>query len=149
MTKLSVLLSLALVTLTGCGDDLVDRALDIQADSLDYFCGCSVENGLSADRASCERDNPDFAPITGSVRDCYERVLEGTPSADVAAIECTFDATEAQLSCVRALGCMPSGTDSEACSDQFEGAVDACPQISELTEAMFGTCIEDDGRPMM
>ena len=149
MKKLTVLVSLALVTLTGCGDDLVDRAFDIQTDTLDYICGCSVENGQSADRASCERDNPDFAPLTGAARDCYERVLEGTPSADVAAIECTFDATEAQLSCVRALGCMASAVDAEACSDQFEGAVDACPQISELTEAMFATCVEDDGRPMM
>lgn len=143
MKKLTLLFSLALVT-TGCADDVLDRAVSLQSETLDYFCGCSVERGDFPDRASCEQGNPDLAPPSGAFLDCYERVLDSAPSADVEAIECGLDASEANLSCLNAAGC---GSDEQilACGDQFEAASNACPQISELTGSMFNTCIGDEG----
>lgn len=142
MKNLTLIFSLALVT-TGCADDPIERAIDLQSETRDYLCGCAVENGDFPDRASCEQE-PDFAPPTAAFIDCYERVLNGAPSADVEAIECGLDASEAQLSCLNAAGCTLDAQ-AQACADEFEAASNACPQISELTESMFSTCFGDDG----
>ena len=147
MKHLLVLASILL--LTACGNELVDRAVAVQAETLNFLCDCSVSNGVYPNRAACEADNPNLAPFTDAQQSCLERVVDGASSADISALECSFDATESQVSCFQALGCMPDAAASEACADEASSAFAACPQPSEITSAMFATCLpdDDDDRP--
>lgn len=140
MKKLTLLFAFALMTLTGCADNLVERAVEIQAEALNFVCECGTASGTYANRAACDADNPQLAPFSAAQQDCLERVLDGSPSADVDAIECGFDASEEQLSCVQSLGCEPEQSALQACGNRFEAAFDACPMASELTQSMFATC---------
>lgn len=141
MTK-TLQLACAGLFLMGCASDPVDRYISQIEGAADDMCAtCPELTGAGATEADCRATITASLP-TATEQDCLRRVYADNSAELNPVADCTYEAQEAFLRCVRIAiaTCPPSSDDLSVCGAQLSAANERCPLPSAATAADLEAC---------